>query len=96
MGSLLFNVNFIACLVKTPQIHFRKSVERVRYGCTPCCIGCQVAMTQSPSRVHTERCSMLVAMSSDVALCVRVREAHVRMSRQLSDAEPFMKKVEIR
>ena len=45
---------------------------------TPGCIGCAAAMTQGPSRDHTEQCSarFIKAMSSDVALIVRVRDAH--------------------
>ena len=58
-------------------------------------IGCEAAMTQGPSRDHTEQCRARIvkAMSSDVAVSVRVRDAHERMSRQPSDAELDMKKV---
>ena len=53
------------------------------------------AMTQGPSRDHTEQCRTRIinSISSDVALNVRVRDAHERMSRPASDAEPNMKKV---
>ena len=61
----------------------------------PVCIGCEAAMTQGPSRDHTEQCRtrIMEAMSSDVALSGRVRDAHNRMSRQPSDAETGMKNV---
>ena len=47
-------------------------------------------MTQGPSRDHTEQCRarIIQAMSSDVDLSARVREAHERMSRSVSDAKP--------
>ena len=52
-------------------------------------------MDQGPSRDHTEQCRarIIQAMSSDVDLRARVKEAHERMSRSVSDAEPNMKKV---
>ena len=52
-------------------------------------------MTQEASRDHREqsRAQIIQAMSSDVALSARVREAHERMSRSVSDAEPSMKNV---
>ena len=62
----------------------RNSVELIRYGHTLGCIGCEAAMTQRP---------IINAMSSDVALSLRVRDAHERLSHQQSDAEPEMKKV---
>ena len=58
----------------------------------PACIGCEAAMTQGPSRDHTEQCRtrIIQAISSDVDLSERVREAPERVA---SDAEPNMKKV---
>ena len=52
-------------------------------------------MIQGPSRDHTEQCRarIIQAMSSDVDLSMRVREAHEKMSRSVFDAEPSMKKV---
>ena len=69
--------------------YIRNSVELARNGYIPGCIGCEAAMTQGPSRDHTEQCRkrIIKAMSSDVALIVRVRDAHDRMSRQPSDAD---------
>ena len=51
-------------------------------------------MTQGPSRDHTEqyRTQIIKAMSSDVALSVRVTDARERMSCPVRDAEPIMKK----
>ena len=51
-------------------------------------------MTQGPSRGHTEQCGarIIEAMSSDVALSVRVRDARGRMLRPASAAEPNMEK----
>ena len=79
------------------RVYIRNSVELARYGYTPGCIGCEAAMTQGPSRDHRVRCGTRViqAMSSDGDLSARVREAHERISRSVSDAEPSMKKGEI-
>ena len=54
-------------------------------------------MTQGPSRDHTEQCRarIIQAMSSDVDFGARVKEAHERMSRSVSNEEPNMKKGEI-
>ena len=70
----------------------RNSVELARYRYTPGCIGCEAAMTQEPSRDHTEQCRTRIihAMSSDVAF-----SAHERMTCPFSDAEPNLKKGEI-
>ena len=80
---------------KPGRVCIRNSVELARYGYTPGCIGCEAAMIQVPSRDHTEQCRTrsIQAMSSDVELSARVREAHERMSRSVSDAEPHMIKV---
>ena len=52
-------------------------------------------MTLGPSRDHTEQCRTRIihAMSSDADVSARVREAHERKSRSVSDAEPSMIKV---
>ena len=52
-------------------------------------------MIQGASRDHTEqnRTRSVQAMSSDADLTARVREAHERMLRSVSGAEPNMKKV---
>ena len=70
-------------------------VELARYGYTPGHIGCEAAMIQGPSLDHTEQCRtrIIQAMSSDVDFSARVREAHERMSRSVSDAEPNIKRV---
>ena len=54
-----------------------------------------VMQTNGPSRDHTEPCRtrIIQAMSSDAGLSARVREAHERMSRSVSAAEPHMQKV---
>ena len=76
-------------------MYIRNAVVLARYGYIPGCIGCEAAMTQGPSRDHTEQCRtrIIQAMSSDADLSARVREAYERMSRAVSDAEPIMKKV---
>ena len=53
------------------------------------------AITRGPSRDHTEQCRtrIIQAMSSDVVFSARVRDAHERMSCQVSDAQPDLKKV---
>ena len=73
----------------------RNSVELARYGYTTGRIGCEAAMTQEPSLDYTEQCRtrIIQAMSSDVAFSARIWDAHERMSRPFSDAEPNMKKV---
>ena len=73
---------------KPRRVYSPNSVELVRYGYTLGCVGSETAMTQSPSRDHTEqgRAQIIKVMSSDVALIVRGRDAHERMSRQPSDA----------
>ena len=70
----------------------RNSVELARYRYTLGCIGCEAAMTQEPSRDHTEQCRtrIIQAMSSDVAF-----SAHERMSRPFSNAKPNLNKGEI-
>ena len=80
---------------KPRRVYIRNSVELARYGYTPGCIGCEAAMIQGPSRDHTEQCRtrIIQAMSSDADLSARVKEAHERMPRSASDAEPNMKKV---
>ena len=79
------------------RVYIRNSVELARYGYTPGCIGCEAAMTQGLSRDHTEQCRtrIIQAMSSDADLSARLREAHERMSRSVSDAEPNMRKVDL-
>ena len=51
-------------------------------------------MIQEPSRVNTEQCRARIirAVSVHADLSARVREAHERVSRSVSDAEPSMKK----
>ena len=73
---------------KPRRVYIRNSVGLARCGYTPGCIGCEVAMTLGPSRDHTEQCRTRIirAMSSDADLSARVREAHERMSRSVSDA----------
>ena len=80
---------------KPRRVYTRNLVDLPRYGYTPGCIGCEAAMIHGASRDHTEqsRKRIIKARSSDVALSVRVRDAHERMSRPVSDAEPNMKKV---
>ena len=53
-------------------------------------------MTRGPSRDNTEQCRtrIIQAMSSDVDLSARVKEALERVSRSVSGAEPNMKKSE--
>ena len=50
---------------------------------------------KQPSRDHTEQCRTrtIQAVSSDADLRARIQEAHERMSRSVSDAEPSIKKV---
>ena len=80
---------------KPRRVYIRNSVELARYGYTPGCIGCEAPMTQRPSRDHTEQCRtrIIQAISSNVDLSARLREAHERMSCSVLDAEPNMKKV---
>ena len=40
--------------VKPRRVYLGNSVELARYGYTLRCIGCEAAMTQGPSRDHTE------------------------------------------
>ena len=80
---------------KPRRVYIRNSVELVRHGNIPGCIGCEAAMIQGPSRDFTEQCRtrIIQAMSSDADLSARVRDGHERMSRSVSDAEPNKKKV---
>ena len=80
---------------KPRRVYTRNSGELARDGYTPGRIGCEAAITRGPSRDHTEQCRtrIIQAMSSDVVFSARVRDAHERMSRQVSDAQPDMKKV---
>ena len=64
--------------------NIRNSVELARNGYT---LGLLVKQC---------RARIVKAMSLDVALSVRLRDAHERMSRQAYDAEPDMKKGQIR
>ena len=79
---------------KPRRVYNRNSVELARYGYSLGCIGCEAAMTQGPSWNHTEQCitRIIQAMSSDVDLSARDRNANQRMSRPVS-AEPNMKKL---
>ena len=82
---------------KPCRVYIRNSVELARYGYISGCIGCEAVMTQGPSRDHSEQCRtrIIQAMSSDADLSAQVLEAHERMSRSVSDAEPNMKKVRV-
>ena len=80
--------------IKPRRVYIRSSVDLTRYGYTSGCVGCEAAMIQVPSRDHTDQCRarIILGMSSDADLSVRVREAHERMSRSVSEVEPRMEK----
>ena len=66
---------------KPRRVYIRNSVELARCGYTLGCIGCCI-IRSSAGREVTQ------AMSSDADLSARGREAHERMLRSVSDAEP--------
>ena len=74
---LIFSLPISTEPAKPRRVYISLSDELGRYGYTPGCIGCEAAMTQGPSRDHTEQCRtrIIPAMSSDVDLSARVREA---------------------
>ena len=80
---------------KPRRVYIRNLVEMPRYGHAPGCVDCEAPMTLGLSRDHTEQCRTrsFEATSSDDDPSARVREAHERMSRSVSDAVPNMKKV---
>ena len=75
--------------IKPRRVYIRNSVELARCGYTPGSVGCDAAMIQGPSRDNTEKCRARIVRAMSAA---RVREAHERVSRSVSDAEPSMKK----